>query len=133
VSNIVTANHAAVISDMKGSMDAGYMIMTGRVTEGGVVEGVVVLIPPDGQSTAVTYMLEPLDARQRPRRRPDEQRGHAAWFAADSTYLLRTAACDVAHRLGFAAMEKHIRIRAFDRQNGFENGTIEWSGSAVIH
>jgi hypothetical protein len=133
VSSVVTANHAALISDMKSSADAGYLIMTGRITESGTVEGTSVFIPPDGQYTAVTFMLEPLDAHQRPRRHLNEQRGRAEWFAADSTYLLQTAACDVAHRLGFAAAEKHIKIRAFDQQNGFDDGTIDWGGSAIVH
>jgi hypothetical protein len=132
VSAVIRANHDALISDMRGSSDAGYLIMTARVTESGVIDGMAIFVEPDGRDLGVTYMLEPLDAHQRPRRHLNEQRGRAEWFAADSTYLLQTAACDVAHRLGFAAAEKHIKIRAFDQQNGFDDGTIDWGGSAVV-
>jgi len=124
VRGVLIANQAALPPNM--------LILTARVTAGGFIDGTATFVPPDGRFVAVSYKLEPLDAQQRPRRHVGEQRGQAAWFAPDSTYLLQTAACDVAHRLGFAAAEKHVTIRAFDRQNGFADGTIDWGGSAII-
>lgn len=132
VLGVLHANHAALIADMQRTTDAGYLILTARVSETGIIEGMATFVRPDGNDTAVTYKLEPLDAKQRPRRHVEERHGRAEWFTPDSTYLLQTAACDVAHRLGFAAAEKHVKVRAFDHANGFENGTIDWSGAAIV-
>jgi hypothetical protein len=123
VQNVLRANRAA---------PAEMLIMTAQVSEAGHIDGTAFFVTPDAQWTAVSYQLEPLDANQRPRRGLGERHGHAEWFAPDSTYLLQTAACDVARRLGLSATEKHIRIRAFDHQNGFDDGTIDWRGSAII-
>jgi len=124
VLGVLHANRAALYDT--------YLFLTARVSEKGVIEGMAIFVQPDGTDTGVTYELQPLDAHQRPRRHVDEQNGRADWFAPDSTYLLQTAACDVAHRLGLAASEKHIKIRAFDRTNGLESGTIDWHGSAIV-
>lgn len=122
----------AVLHANRAALNTTYLFLTARVSEKGVIEGMAIFVQPDGSDTGVTYELQPLDAHQRPRRHVDEQHGRAEWFADDSTYLLQSAACDVAHRLGLAASEKHIRIRAFDRTNGLDSGTIDWHGSAIV-
>jgi hypothetical protein len=123
VQNVLSANRAALTQ---------MLIMTGRVADAGHIEGTAFFVSPDAQWIAVSYQLEPLDANQRPRRGLNERHGQTAWFAPDSTYLLQTSACDVAHRLGLSATEKHVRIRAFDQRNGFDDGSIDWAGSAII-
>ena len=132
VLGVLHANRAALAADLRDSAHAGYLFLTARVSDKGIIEGMAIFVQPDGTDTGVTYQLQPLDVHQRPRRHIDEQRRRPEWFAPDSTYLLQSAACDVAYRLGLAASEKHVKIRAFDHQNGFDDGTIDWSGAAII-